>query len=73
MATYKEITEWIKYNHGYIMDDAWVTEVKRKKGIKIRKIKKSGSKTGSKTKKSHCPPHKEKYIVAALKHFKMIK
>ena len=69
-ASYREIKEYVQEHFGLSGSNLYIAQVKRKYGIIERdnyNLPKSDD-----TKQPQCPPEKEKVIVVALKHFKMI-
>ncbi len=69
-AIYQEIKDYIFDKHGIKVSSLYIAQVKEKLGIKEREnynLPKS-----SDSKQRLCPKEKEKMIVEALKHFKMI-
>ena len=69
-ATYQEIKDYVFEKHGVKVSSLYIAQVKEKLGIKEREnynLPKS-----SDSKQPQCPEEKEKMIVEALKHFKMI-
>ena len=69
-ATYDEIQEYVKQQTGLHVTHLNIAQIKRKHGI-IERVNYNLPKCES-PRRPNCPPEKEKAIVAALKHFKMI-
>ena len=69
-ATYDEIQEFVKQQTGLHVTHLNIAQIKRKYGI-IERVNYNLPKCEN-PKRPNCPPEKEKAIVAALKHFKMI-
>ena len=69
-ATYDEIQEYVKQQTGLHVTHLNIAQIKRKYGI-IERVNYNLPKCEN-PKRPNCPPEKEKAIVAALKHFKMI-
>jgi len=69
-ATYDEIQEYVKEQTGLHVTHLNIAQIKRKHGI-IERANYNLPKS-EKSRQPNCPPEKEKAIVAALKHFKMI-
>ena len=70
-ATYDEIKAYILEQYGVKVSSLYISQVKRKLGLEVGE---SYNKPKTEhAKQPQCPPDKEKMIVAALKHFKMIK
>ena len=69
-ATYDEIRDYVKETTGLHVSNLYIAQTKRKLGLDLREnfnLPKCEN-----PKKLKCPPEKEKAIIAALKHFKMI-
>lgn len=69
-ATYDEIKDYILEHHGIKVSSLYIAQVKEKMGIRVRENYNKSKKTDAK--QLQCPKEKEKMIVEALKHFKMI-
>ena len=69
-ATYQEIKDYIFEKHGMKVSSLYIAQVKEKLGIKEREN--YNPPKNSDSKQPQCPEEKEKMIVEALKHFKMI-
>lgn len=69
-ATYEEIKEYVLKNSGYKVSSLYIAQVKEKMGIKERENFNVSKKDDAKV--PQCPADKEKAVVEALKHFKMI-
>ena len=69
-ATYQEIKDYILEKHGVKVSSLYIAQVKEKLGIKERENYNLPKNADSK--QPQCPKEKEKMIVEALKHFKMI-
>ena len=72
--TYEEIKDYIQEQYGVKVSSlyiSYISQVKRKLGLEVGDAY-NKPKT-DKYKTPQCPPDKEEMIVAALKHFKMIK
>ena len=70
-ASYWEIKEYVQEHFGLSVSNLYIAQIKRKYGIIERdnyNLPKSDD-----TKRPQCPPQKEKAIVEALRHYKMIK
>lgn len=70
-ATYDEIQEYVKQQTGLHVTHLNIAQIKRKHGI-IERVNYNLPKSEN-SRQPNCPPEKEKAIVTALKHFKMIK
>ena len=68
-ASYAQIKAWIEKEYGLKVSSLYVAQIKDKLGIEKRENYNKGEK---KARVPHCPPEKEKAIMAAFKHFKMI-
>ena len=70
-ATYTEIKDWIRENYnGMNVSSLYVAQIKTKLGLEKRENYNKPKNPNAKV--PVCPPEKEKAIMAALKHFKMI-
>lgn len=69
-ATYSDIKEYVKEHTGLKVSSLYIAQVKQKYGIIERDCYNLPKSDDSRQPK--CPEHKEKAIVEALKHFKMI-
>jgi len=70
-ATYEEIKAYVLDKFGLKVSSLYISQVKRKCGIVERKNYNKPKSENAKQPK--CPPEKEKAIMEALRHFKMIK
>lgn len=68
-ATYREIKEWIKAEYGMFVSSLYVAQIKDKCGFEKRQNYNIGE---NKAHVPNCPPEKEKAILEAFKHFRMI-
>ena len=68
-ATYREIKEWIKVEYGMSVSSLYVAQIKDKCGFEKRQNYNIGE---NKAHVPNCPPEKEKAILKAFKHFRMI-
>lgn len=68
-ATYREIKEWIKAEYGMSVASLYVAQIKEKCGFEKRQNYNIGE---NKAHVPNCPPEKEKAILEAFKHFRMI-
>ena len=70
-ATYDEIKEYVfEHNAGMKVSNLYISQVKRKCGIEVGKNYNLPKNEDSR--QPQCPEDKERAIVEALKHFKMI-
>lgn len=69
MATYPQITDWIKRRHGFTAQTCWIADVKSAHGITKRH---APNRIDPKTKVKPCPAGKRAAIEEALRHFQMI-
>lgn len=69
-ATYDEIKEYVLANNGFKVSTLYIAQVKEKVGIEKRQNYNTSKKEDAKV--PQCPADKEKAIMGALKHFKMI-
>jgi hypothetical protein len=70
MATYSEMTEWIKDRHGFAAQTCWIADVKSDCGLTRGA---APIRISSSTKVKLCPANKRGAIEDALRHFNMIK
>ena len=68
-AMYREIKEWIKAEYGMSVSSLYVAQIKEKCGFEKRQNYNIGE---NKAHVPNCPPEKEKVILKAFKHFRMI-
>ena len=68
-ATYTEIKDWIKSEYGLKVSSLYVAQIKDKCGIEKRLNYNIGE---DKSRVPKYPPDKEKVIITAFRHFKMI-
>ena len=68
-ATYQEIKDYVLDKFGLKVSSLYISQVKTKCGIIERENYNKGE---GKSRVPQCPPEKEKAIINALKHFKMI-
>lgn len=68
-ATYREIKEWIKAEYGMSVSSLYVAQIKDKCGFEKRQNYNIGE---NKAHVPNCPPEKEKAILKAFKHFRMM-
>jgi hypothetical protein len=69
MATYREITEYVRVTNGFVPKTCWIAHVLSDQGLTQRK---AANRIGPKTRTYPCPPLKRDAIESALKHFAMI-
>ena len=70
-ATYEEIKKYVaEYNAGMKVSNLYISQVKRKCGIEVGKNYNLPKNEDSR--QPQCPEDKERAIVEALEHFKMI-
>lgn len=68
-ASYREIKEWIKEQHDVSVSNLYIAQVKDKLGFEKRENYNKGA-DGHRI--PNCPAEKEKLILEAFKHFRMI-
>lgn len=68
-ASYREIKEWIKEQHDVSVSNLYIAQVKDKLGFEKRENYNTGAE-GHRV--PNCPAEKEKLILEAFKHFRMI-
>ena len=69
-ATYKEIKQYILDTHGVKVSTLYISQIKRKCGLEVGEC--YNKPKSERVPAPECPPEKEKVIIEALKHFKMI-
>jgi hypothetical protein len=69
MATYSDITQWIKRRHGYTAQTCWIADVKSAHGLTRGS---APNRINSTAKAKPCPASKRAAIEDALRHFGMI-
>jgi len=69
MATYSQITEWIKKRHGFTAQTCWIADVKAAHGLTRGQ---APNRLGPTSKVKACPSVKRQAIEDALRHFGMI-
>lgn len=69
-ATYAKIKEYILEKFGFKVSTLYIAQIKRKCGIELRENYNKSKK--DKQVIPQCTPEKEKAIMDALRHFKMI-
>lgn len=69
-ATYEQIKEYVKEKFGFKVSTLYIAQIKRKCGIVLREHYNKSKKEKQIIPK--CTPEKEKAIMDALKHFKMV-
>lgn len=68
MATYREIQEWVRENHGWLPKTCWIAHCKEQAGLDPR----VAPNRQSESRRLHpCPPGKAPAIFSAFKHFEM--
>ena len=68
--TYEEIKAYIQKEYGVKVSSLYISQVKRKLGLEVGES--FNKPKNENAKQPQCPPDKEKIIIEALKHFKMI-
>ena len=68
-ASYREIKEWIKEQHDVSVSNLYIAQVKDKLGFEKRENYNKGA-DGHRV--PNCPAEKEKLILEAFEHFRMI-
>lgn len=66
MATYHQIQNWVKKNHGYVPKTCWIAHVKEISGLSPRTAQ---NRQDPKKRTNPCPSQKQDAILAALRHF----
>jgi hypothetical protein len=69
VATYRQIIEWVRAQHGFSAQTCWIADVKASYGLTLTP---APNRIDPERKVKPCPPGKRPAIEAALAHFKMI-
>jgi hypothetical protein len=69
MASYPELTKWIKANYGFVSKSCWIAHVKSDCGLPMRQ---APNRRNAPRREVPCPAEKRPAIIAALRHFKMV-
>ncbi len=69
MATYKQITEYIKTTYNITVKTCWIADMKGKYNLLTHP---APNRKAIETRTNPCPPDKENYIIDAFRHFNMI-
>ena len=69
-ATYDEIKAYVLEKFGLKVSSLYISQVKRKCGLEVGENYNLAKSENAKV--PTCPPEKEKAIIAALEHFRMI-
>lgn len=69
MATYREIEEYIKKQHGFTVKPCWIAHMKEICGLPV---KKSHNREKPDVRKHECPENKQEVIREAFEYFKML-
>lgn len=70
-ATYTEIKQWIQENYGLNVSTLYVAQIKHEYGIIERDCYNKPKTDGARV--PQCPPEKREAIIAAFKHFRLIR
>ena len=68
MATYRQIQDWVRQQHGFVPKSCWIAHVKEMCGLPVRR---SPNRRGVE-RLVPCPEDKVAAIRAALRHFRML-
>ena len=68
MATYAEIRDWIKRQHGVTVKTCWIAHAKELCGLPVRM---SPRRLDPRRREHPCPPKKLPLIREAFEHFRM--
>lgn len=68
MATYRQIQDLVKAEHGFSPKTCWIAHCKEQAGLRVRP---APNRIG-KRREVPCPPAKREPIMAAFRHFGMI-
>ena len=69
MATYKQIQQLIKDQHGYLAQPCWIADVMAEHGLTKRV---APNRIDPNKREKPCPVEKRKAVEDALRHFNMI-
>ena len=69
MATYADIQNWVKKEHGYTVKTCWIAHVKEQCGLKPRV---AGNRYSPDKRVHPCPEDKFESIRSAFEHFGMV-
>jgi hypothetical protein len=69
MATYREIQDWVKAEHGYVVKTCWIAHCKEIAGLPL---KISHRRYVSNIRQVPCPTEKKQAIMDAFNHFGMV-
>ena len=69
MATYSQITDWIRKKHGFTAQTCWIADVKSARGLTRGQ---APNRISSTVKVKPCPANRRAAIEDALRHFQMI-
>lgn len=69
MATYRQISEWVKRNFDFVPKTCWIAHVKELHGLPV---KAAHNRHDLAVRVMPCPEDKKLPIEAAFRHFKMI-
>ena len=70
MATYSQIQAWVKRQYKFEPKSCWIAHVKSECGLPTRV---APNRRNPSRREVPCPPNKKSAIVAALKHFGMMR
>ena len=68
MATYKEISEWVENNYGFVPKTCWIAHCKELYGLPVNT---APNRYGT-DREVPCPENKRNAIYAAFRHFGML-
>jgi hypothetical protein len=69
MASYEQISRWVKREYWFSPKPCWIAHVKADCGLPVRV---AHNRRNPSIREVPCPPEKRPAILAALRHFKMI-
>ncbi|MCE7886960.1 MAG: hypothetical protein DYH13_05585 [Alphaproteobacteria bacterium PRO2] len=67
-ATYKEIQNWVRQNHGFLPKTCWIAHCKELYGLPVS----NAPNRQSDKRMVPCPPDKQGAIKAAFRNFKLL-
>ena len=69
MATYKQIQDYVKEKHGFVIKTCWIADVKEQCGLNL---KKAHNRESAEYRQNPCPSEKVESIKEAFKNLDMI-
>ena len=69
MATYRELQDWVKQNHGWLPKTCWIAHCKELANLPVRK---APNRQDIEKRMVPCPNEKQEVILSAFRHFGMM-